>query len=431
MSLEELTQGFDLHIEQFYRLQERLKDGGILSFFQEVVRVASFPSESLYLDLLQLVEIVCENTHSFDDYLPFLQKLKQEDPESEILKAHSKSEEDAIQVMTMHVSKGLEFTIVFPVGLMSVSDIKEEEERSEKMRQLYVALTRAKKRLYIPVSEKENTPIHFFLSSVLKGESLESFIENHPYFSLVQCDKKIPFQGSTPAAKSITAITPAPLVFAPLTIHSYSSLAQKREFVSDQQLRPDDSIMPTGSKTGSVLHQIFERLDFEKIEGIPPFLALQLKGTHLEPWMQTVETIVHNALYFPLPAPSGTFCLADVDPKMMKREMEFLYSTHSPSGFMKGFIDLFFEHRGHYYIIDWKSNFLESYSCEKLREAVDFYDYGLQAKLYLTAAQRYLSIFDRADRLEGIFYMFLRGLDIEKQEGIFFVPCGRHDTASC
>lgn len=149
------------------------------------------------------------------------------------------------------------------------------------------------------------------------------------------------------------------------------------------------------------------------------FLASQLQGTLLEPWLEAIGELVEQSLHFPLPALSGEFCLADVNPYKIKREMEFLYPSDEPRGFIKGFIDLFFEHQGRYYVIDWKSNFLENYTPEKLEEACLHHDYHLQAELYQTAALKYLKLFQAEERFESIFYVFLRGLNISTKSGIY------------
>ena len=61
----------------------------------------------------------------------------------------------SITLVTMHASKGLEFPYVFALGCASRTPLTEldvaEERDSEKMRLLYVALTRAKRRCYLPI----------------------------------------------------------------------------------------------------------------------------------------------------------------------------------------------------------------------------------------------------------------------------------------
>ncbi len=62
--------------------------------------------------------------------------------------------EDAVVLMTMHSAKGLEFPVVFVVGMEEgifpgLRSIGEPEEMEEERRLCYVALTRAKQRLYL------------------------------------------------------------------------------------------------------------------------------------------------------------------------------------------------------------------------------------------------------------------------------------------
>ncbi len=61
---------------------------------------------------------------------------------------------DAVVLMTVHAAKGLEFPIVFIAGMEdgifpSLQNIGEEDEMSEERRLAYVAITRAKERLFI------------------------------------------------------------------------------------------------------------------------------------------------------------------------------------------------------------------------------------------------------------------------------------------
>ena len=63
-------------------------------------------------------------------------------------------DEDAVVMMTMHSAKGLEFPVVFVVGMEEgifpgMRSIGDPEEMEEERRLCYVALTRAKERLYL------------------------------------------------------------------------------------------------------------------------------------------------------------------------------------------------------------------------------------------------------------------------------------------
>ncbi|MDO5320068.1 MAG: UvrD-helicase domain-containing protein, partial [bacterium] len=73
---------------------------------------------------------------------------------------NKESESDAVQIMTMHASKGLEFNAVFvPYGYkeMILRQTPKEDKPAEVLevkRLLYVALTRAKYKLYLPWSKR-------------------------------------------------------------------------------------------------------------------------------------------------------------------------------------------------------------------------------------------------------------------------------------
>ena len=67
------------------------------------------------------------------------------------------NEEDAVVLMSMHAAKGLEFDMVFIAGVEegifpSARSMGEKEELEEERRLMYVAITRAKKELYITVT---------------------------------------------------------------------------------------------------------------------------------------------------------------------------------------------------------------------------------------------------------------------------------------
>jgi exodeoxyribonuclease V beta subunit len=84
---------------------------------------------------------------------------------------------------------------------------------------------------------------------------------------------------------------------------------------------------------------------------------------------------------------------------------------------MKGFIDLLFLFEGKYYILDWRLNYLQSYTQESLQQAMEEHNYLLQGKIYREALKSHLQHVGRPfeELFGGSMYFFLRG----KQKGIY------------
>ena len=218
-------QNFQKAKSTFSDLIINFQKNGLASFFQGFLhskwevdektvleRLVCLDDLDFYQDLRQLVEILIEcQTHSNtspNDLLLFLKEIENTDPEEdERLKRRQTESKGSVPIMTIHVSKGLEFEIVFALGLSSRLKTEEEEIRvtennqekiiefdsqnllcvealleqdAEKMRQLYVALTRAKKRVYLPAAfdlEQEEIPlgkasaIELFLKKMNNGDN--------------------------------------------------------------------------------------------------------------------------------------------------------------------------------------------------------------------------------------------------------------------
>jgi exodeoxyribonuclease V beta subunit len=87
-------------------------------------------------------------------------------------------------------------------------------------------------------------------------------------------------------------------------------------------------------------------------------------------------------------------------------------------GYLKGFIDLVFEHRGRYYLLDWKSNHLgytgDDYGPPSLAVAMAQHGYHLQSLLYAIALTRYLARrvpgYRHDMHFGGVLYLFVRGV---------------------
>jgi exodeoxyribonuclease V beta subunit len=91
---------------------------------------------------------------------------------------------------------------------------------------------------------------------------------------------------------------------------------------------------------------------------------------------------------------------------------------------MKGFIDLVFCAGGRWYIVDWKSNWLEDYGPAALTAAMQAHRYDLQLRIYAAALRRALAWRmphdDWQDAFGGVFYLFLRGMKPGRRDGVYF-----------
>jgi exodeoxyribonuclease V beta subunit len=88
------------------------------------------------------------------------------------------------------------------------------------------------------------------------------------------------------------------------------------------------------------------------------------------------------------------------------------------AGYLKGFIDLVFEHAGRFYILDWKSNHLgasaDDYGPMQVEAAMQAHGYHLQHLLYGVALHRHLGRtlagYDYEAHFGGVLYLFVRGV---------------------
>ena len=99
-------------------------------------------------------------------------------------------------------------------------------------------------------------------------------------------------------------------------------------------------------------------------------------------------------------------------------------------GYLKGYIDLIFEHDGRYWVLDWKSNHLgeqpQDYAPVRLEAAMQTHGYHLQHLLYSVALHRHLGRslagYDYERHFGGVLYLFVRG--VRPDWRINGVPCG-------
>lgn len=192
---------------------------------------------------------------------------------------------------------------------------------------------------------------------------------------------------------------------------------------------------PRGTRAGSCLHAILERIDFQRAAQAGPVIAAALAEFGYAPeWQPALEGMLADVLATPLDATG--LRLADV-PRMERLvELEFAFplgSTAERAGYMKGFIDLVFRHGGRWYIVDWKSNRLDDYQPEALDETMRVHRYDLQLRIYVAALRRALALrqpdLDWERSFGGVFYLFLRGMAPGSPAGIHFARPALHEIS--
>lgn len=454
-----------------YALRHELLEMGFARFFQLFLQMR-FPSSlqsveealltrqgglEIYLDLQQLACMMIEDEFKSniagEGFIEFLDNLAIADKEDPELQRQQDPDQESVQILTTHSSKGLEFDVVFALGLaarprapgyllplhskMQAVSVESssyqtfcEEADAEKMRQLYVALTRAKYRVYAPAiflpalkapAMGCASPMELFIAKLIQTPDLNhfcDFLQNAPisYDRLAEEALSVVFH----SRKESPVLCPPRKVIVPRAfsmMQSFTGLAKKRH-ASIEEGVPQSNCLPLGVETGNMLHLIFERISPEIVRGVQSHEPLiewirPLIPMRFHEWEKEIAQIAFNVFTATLCTKEHQFRLCDVDFKNSFRETEFLYKAGEGS-YLKGVIDLVCMHEGKYYLLDWKSNWLADYSSDKLSEAMEANDYYLQERIYRDAFQRYLRLVEPRPFEEvwgGSFYIFLRGVD--------------------
>ncbi|MDO8785827.1 MAG: 3'-5' exonuclease, partial [Syntrophales bacterium] len=238
-------------------------------------------------------------------------------------------------------------------------------------------------------------------------------------------------------------------------LHPEEGAAFLHEVASEEAAAGENAdifAFPKGARAGTLLHDILEHLDFtEKDEALTRSMVgnkLQEYGFEAR-WEDAVVGMIRRVVSLPLDPDyhggggGGSFTLSAIPQKERLQELEFYFPLKhispetlrgifaasgrtAPSsgeggkddmyplwherlhfnpvqGFMKGFMDMVFCFESHFYLVDWKSNFLghhiTDYSQAALSEVMAGSFYFLQYHLYTLALHQYLST-----RLPGYCY---------------------------
>ncbi len=446
-------------------------------------------------------------------------------------------DDDAVHVMTVHKSKGLEFPLVYVPFASKASrgaasagtpirfhdpederrtkldmgsedhgthaDVAAEESFAEDVRLLYVAITRAQYRCSLiwdtsaRADRYARSPLAWLLFHPDDARATPGEVRDHVHHlgsgpmwatfdalttrsdgAIEACktyDKDVPPYEATEGREGELRARHFSRHAFPWRVSSYSGLIRHRDpgepagdRPGDDETTPDDlppdieggervpfADFPAGRRAGRCIHRIFEELDFADVDAGLPIIEEQLGrfGFDAKRWTTTVNEMVADTVATPL-NDSG-MRLADIAAGRRLNELDFVFPVRrrgslpvSPArlaavlrtaggdeftglaertaelgfaafeGYLKGSIDLLFEHGGRWWVADYKTNRLgdtvDRYRTGRLAEAMRHGQYDLQALLYTVALHRFLSVrlsdYAYERHVGGALYLFVRGM---------------------
>jgi exodeoxyribonuclease V beta subunit len=431
------------------------------------------------------------------------------------------SDQAAVQIMTIHKSKGLEAAVVFVYGgftafpsdglyeyhegkdrVLWIGDDPAAKDKAAGARRLeqerlyYVAMTRAKARLYLPLipaeqwSNRWDGGYGLVNRRLLEIEAKLGEPDIAGLFEIVTFRDKAPGPDVDSAepepALDLEHWYPEAILFdeqsslsrvashrkwhAGYEVTSYSrmkiSLDRGDEVMplslddidhdvtgATELARPADGQLPGGTNTGSMLHEILEKVPFDSpvragdfdewraLEEVADTVTAAMERNNIpQDHRPEVEKVIYRALTCAVRTSRGCMIPGLHLCANLLREMEFIFPfperVHPTllqalpgrlvieRGFIKGYVDLIVEHEGLVYFADWKSDVLQSYDHAAMKEHVSA-RYDLQIRLYVLAVVKALAVHTEPEyenRFGGLCYIFLRGLGSESDgsTGIYF-----------
>jgi exodeoxyribonuclease V beta subunit len=436
-----ITSGF---IAMFQQMLETLDLGQALAHRKDAERRLTNLSH-----LGELMQQHSRTSPGIDALMSWLQRQMAGDAGEET-ELRLESDAELVKIITVHKSKGLEYPVVFlpflwrcrlatkSASLLRFHDndnrafidlgsddferhgfIAEKERLAEDLRLLYVALTRAKSKVYLAWGDvgdgrSKGQPMHTALAYLLHSqqtpqdltsslprafsdsaamlEELRAIVQDCPEIELTS----LPDAAAAPTrlAARNHSIKPEAIIFKrnmgpAWRINSCSSLTREVHQVSleGERASQGDAILdfPAGSHIGLLLHELLEHLDFQRdIESQGKFLIEQKSPAYainsseqrqtLAHWLQQIVTteLDQNGMRLDqvnqqkrLNELKFDFALDYFDVNAVNELLQqgtdaVLQPISAPRfrGLLTGIIDLVFEFDGKYYLADYKSNFL-------------------------------------------------------------------------
>ncbi len=422
------------------------------------------------------------------------QRSAPEAPETGQLRLES--DDEAVEIVTIHKSKGLEYPLVFCPFVTSAAlnkkgalhfhdtqgqaclelrprgeappeheEANDREQLAEEVRLLYVALTRAKRGLYLyhgAMKEAGQSALAYLFPDGDLAEGIARLVAACPtaISNSPAPDAPPPAPPPAPAPALAARTFGGTLAWQPFTTSFTGLTAGTGHEEPERDLPADDDTLepvepsgihafPKGAAAGDFFHDVLEHADFTTPTGWEPLIVTRLArhgfahlpmagavqqtleetfATELAPGLRLANVPpaqrLSEATFFcrlPRLTPADLAGLVPPEEAALAElgEREWGRLRFAPvHGYLRGAIDLLFEHEGRYYLADWKSNWLgprpQDYDAPGLARAMRAHHYALQANLYVLAADRFLAQrlpgYDYETHFGGVFYLFLRGM---------------------
>ena len=543
---------FEAESQRYAAMGESWRREGVLAAIQRLLRergidlFAAGDAERAMTDLNHLGELLqaqAEQRIGAEQLLQWLAAQRNDggdDAGNAADEQQLRIESDAarVRLMTLHMSKGLEFPIVIlplmwananrdndriPVlhdvdsgqRVLSFGDDALEHYRrdgqDERYRLLYVALTRAIHSCHVYAlppdrstnarsgdspTDPKRAPLDAIIERLLGDRIAPTPIDglawkagpwSWPSDSHYQRDTGRPGRPRTAMSEPPAAAFESRYSFTSLTYSQVYHTAEESPAVDEPDAATDPPKPPlvgdslseagvvesthpellrlitiAGADFGNALHAIFEHrvigatmaTQTDLIRRCLEEQALSLRDLSLDRLVALVATRIQSTLDAPLlPQSAPGLTLANLKPQQLRAEMAFDFVLDDVSmtslreacerhgepalvpagplrelrGLMAGKIDLVFEFKGRFHVLDYKSNrlgeHLSDYQPAALEYAMDAHHYRFQALLYTIAVDRYLrqriADYSRHEHLGEAIYLFVRATGIDAQSGIW------------
>jgi len=383
------------HTDIFISLRKTLREEGIYNMISEFLTVydvrSKCMSDVLGQRVLTNINQIAELLHKAEKQLKYtpdelLVWMKREPGEgSEEFEQRIESDDDAVQISTIHKAKGLEYNIVFAPCLCmlpkfkrmernNVNDFKKEskyfftfnlsalppedqaifntQKEQENRRLIYVALTRPVYKCYISYMPKtykrvlvQSSMDDLFRKYNNSRPDLISIIDlsreriGSPdrKYEVPETDKKVFFSKPTPKIE----------IKNTFGIHSYSGLSRAHHsapFEKAELGKAEDydqfifQDLGRGANVGTALHSIFERLVFSKPETwidtireaskyYPNIIKKKDDEKSVAGNIELIDQMVKNVMRAEIKSQNGRFRLCEINDDRKLPELEFCFSV--------------------------------------------------------------------------------------------------------